>query len=68
MEFVGSFQELMKFEQGTLVCTWMVVQLMKGVWNSNLCDVLDLLQEVDSNLFKFGFGLFRVWLNQSINA
>jgi hypothetical protein len=58
----------MKFKQGALVCTWMIDQLMKRVWNSNLCDVLDLLQEVDLNSFKFGFGLFRVWLNHLIIA
>jgi hypothetical protein len=60
MDFDWNFQELMKFEQGVLVCTWMVDQLIKGVWNSNLFDVLDLLQEVDSISFKFGFDLFRV--------
>jgi hypothetical protein len=52
----------MKFEQGALVCTWMVDQLMKGVWNSNLCDVLDLpkkLIRIHSNLalVYLGFGL-----------
>jgi hypothetical protein len=50
---IENFEELMKFKQGALVCTWMVDQLMKGVWNSNICDVIDLLQEVDLNSCEF---------------
>jgi hypothetical protein len=57
-----------KFEQGALVCRWMVDQLMKGVWNSNLYDVLDLLEELDSNSCKFDLGLFSVWINHLISA
>jgi hypothetical protein len=34
-------------------CTWMTKQLMKGVWNANFRDFLDLLQEVESNPFEF---------------
>jgi hypothetical protein len=68
MEFSWYFQELKRFEQETPVCTWKTHQLMKRIWSSNFCDFLDLLQEVDSNSFKFGIGLFRVLLNHLISA
>jgi hypothetical protein len=58
----------MEIEQGAPDCTWMIDHSWKEVWNSNLCDFLDLLQEVDSNSFEFGFGLFRIWLNHLTSA
>jgi hypothetical protein len=68
MKFDLNFQELMEIEQGAPDFTWMTDHSWKKVWNSNLSDFLDLLQEVDSNSFEFGFSLFRVWLNHLINA
>jgi hypothetical protein len=41
---------------------------MKRIWSSKFYSFLDLVQDVDSNSFKFGFGLFRVLLNHLISA
>jgi hypothetical protein len=62
------FSGIDEFEQEAPNYTWMTFQLMKGVWNLNLCDFLDLLQEVGSNSFEFGFGLFRIGLINEFNS
>jgi hypothetical protein len=50
MEFDWHFQELIKFEQETPGCTWMTGLLIKR----NLeFQILELLQEFDSNSFGF---------------
>jgi hypothetical protein len=41
---------------------------MKISLEFEICELIDLLQEVDSNSFEFAFGLFRVWLNHLISA
>jgi hypothetical protein len=41
---------------------------MKESLEFQICEFLDLLQEFDSNLFEFGFGIFRVWLNHVVSA
>jgi hypothetical protein len=55
-------------EQGPPVYTWRIKSTPKEIWNFNFVTFLDLLREFDSNLFEFGFGLFRVGLNHSISA
>jgi hypothetical protein len=60
MEYYWNFQEWVKFEAP--VCTWMADQLMKGVCNSNLCDVLAYSKKLirihpNLTLVYLGFGL-----------
>jgi hypothetical protein len=69
VEFDTNFQELMKFEQGAHVCTWIIDQVLKQNLEFQLGEFfLDSLPEFDSDLFEVGFGLFRVWLNHLIDA
>jgi hypothetical protein len=42
----------MKFEQDTLFCIWMTHPVMKEIWSFKLVSFLDLLQELDLNLFE----------------
>jgi hypothetical protein len=54
MELDWNFPELKKLEQGALVCTCILDQLMKRIWKFQIGEFLDLLQEFDLN-FDFGY-------------
>ncbi len=53
MEFDWNFQELMKFEQGAIVCTRMTHQLMKMNLEIQNLESLNLHQEFDLNSCEF---------------
>jgi hypothetical protein len=50
----------MKFEQGAIVCSRTIDQLIKRNLETQICGFLDLLQEFDSILFEFCF-----WFTQN---
>jgi hypothetical protein len=52
MKFYWNLQELMKFEQEVPICTSMADQLMKRNLETQNCEFLDLVQEVDLNWFE----------------
>jgi hypothetical protein len=52
MEFDWNFQGLVNFEQGAPDCTWMTHQPMKRNFKIQIYEFLELLQQLDLNLFE----------------
>jgi hypothetical protein len=60
-EFDWNFQELMQFEQGAPVCTWMINHLMKRILEFQICEFLSYFKNlIQIHLIFSYFGLLRI--------
>jgi hypothetical protein len=68
MEIDGNFKELIKFEEKAPDCTWMLDELMKGIWKFKFASFLIFFKNLIRIHLNFYSGLLRVGLLKGFDS